>query len=220
MRFWGREHNSPDPVLGLCLNDIEPVLQNIPARKDANYYELPNRITITVETSRSGCSKDRPFVTSCTRLLWSFVTYRRRSPTIWPTHFTICRKPCIAWGQWRVEGARGDSEGAAWGFHFVGRKEKFSLLDRLLAEVYNPCREFPVSYSQLRSDQFAELQRACLDGVAHDDDILTQFLDWLYRCIRFFDGDLGEWEFNASSCAGHSAISFMGQRIVDGRPSR
>ncbi len=70
-----------------------------------------------------------------------------------------------------------DSKGTAWGFHFVGRKEKFSLLDRLLAEVYNPRREFPVSYSQLRSYQFAELQRAYLDGVAHDDDVLTQFVE-------------------------------------------
>jgi hypothetical protein len=41
-----------------------------------------------------------------------------------------------------------DSEGVAWGFHFVGRKEKYSLFDRFLAEVYNPAREFPVSYSQ------------------------------------------------------------------------
>ena len=70
-----------------------------------------------------------------------------------------------------------DSKGMAWGFHFVGRKEKFSLLDRLLAEVYNPRREFPVSYSQLRSYQFAELQGAYLDGVAHDDDTLTQFVE-------------------------------------------
>jgi hypothetical protein len=70
-----------------------------------------------------------------------------------------------------------DSKGMAWGFHFVGRKEKFSLLDRLLAGVYNPRREFPVSYSQLRGYQFAELQRAYLDGVAHDDDILTQFVE-------------------------------------------
>ena len=70
-----------------------------------------------------------------------------------------------------------DSEGAAWGFHFVGRKEKFSLFDRLLAEVYNPTREFPVSYSKLRRYHFAELQGAYLDGVAHDDDILTQFVE-------------------------------------------
>jgi hypothetical protein len=70
-----------------------------------------------------------------------------------------------------------DSVGMAWGFHFVGRKEKCSLLDRLLVGFYNPSREFPVSYSQLRSYQFAELQRAYLDGVAHDDDILTQFVD-------------------------------------------
>jgi hypothetical protein len=70
-----------------------------------------------------------------------------------------------------------DSKGTAWGFRFVERKEKFSLFDRLLAEVYNPRREFPVSYSQLRSYQFAELQRAYLDGVAHDDDILTQFVE-------------------------------------------
>jgi len=70
-----------------------------------------------------------------------------------------------------------DSAGMAWGFHFVGRKEKFSLLDRLLAEVYNPVREFAVSYSQLRSYAFAELQGAYLDAVAHDDDILTQFVE-------------------------------------------
>ena len=70
-----------------------------------------------------------------------------------------------------------DSEGMAWGFHFVGRKEKFSMFDRLLAEVYNPRREFPVSYSKRRSYQFDELQGAYLDGVAHDDDILTQFVD-------------------------------------------
>jgi len=70
-----------------------------------------------------------------------------------------------------------DSEGAAWGFHFVGRKEKFSLFDRLLAEVYNPSREFPVAYSKLRSYQFAELRGAYLDGVANDDDILTQFVE-------------------------------------------
>jgi hypothetical protein len=70
-----------------------------------------------------------------------------------------------------------DSEGTAWGFHFVGRKEKYSLLDRLLAKVYNPSREFPVSYSQLRHYQFAELQRAYLDAVAHDDDVLTQFVE-------------------------------------------
>jgi hypothetical protein len=37
-----------------------------------------------------------------------------------------------------------DSEGTTWGFHFVGRKEEFSFFDRLLAEVYNPSREFPV----------------------------------------------------------------------------
>jgi hypothetical protein len=70
-----------------------------------------------------------------------------------------------------------DSEGAAWGFRFVGWKGKYSLLDRLQAEVYNPSREFPVSYSQLRHYQFAELQRAYLDAVAHDDDILTQFVE-------------------------------------------
>ena len=70
-----------------------------------------------------------------------------------------------------------DSEGAAWSFHFVGRKEKFSLFDRLLAEVYNPSREFPVVYSKLRSYKFAELQGAYLDGVANDDDILTQFVE-------------------------------------------
>ena len=70
-----------------------------------------------------------------------------------------------------------DSEGAAWGFHYVGRKQKFSLFDRLLAEVYNPSREFPVSYSKLRGYQFAELQGAYLDAVAHDDDILTQFVE-------------------------------------------
>ena len=40
-----------------------------------------------------------------------------------------------------------DSEGVAWGFHLVERKEKYSLFDRFLAEVYNPAREFPVSYS-------------------------------------------------------------------------
>jgi hypothetical protein len=70
-----------------------------------------------------------------------------------------------------------DYEGVAWGFHFVGRKEKYSLFDRLLAELYNPSREFPVSYSQLRPYEFAELQRAYLDAVAHDDDILTQFVE-------------------------------------------
>jgi len=70
-----------------------------------------------------------------------------------------------------------DSEGVAWGFHFVGRKEKYTLFDRLLAEVYNPCREFPVSYSQRSRYEFAELQRAYLDAVAHDDDILTQFVE-------------------------------------------
>jgi hypothetical protein len=70
-----------------------------------------------------------------------------------------------------------DSEGAAWAFHFAGRREKFSLFDRLLAEVYNPSREFPVSYCKLRSYQFAELQGAYLEGVAHDDDILTQFVE-------------------------------------------
>jgi hypothetical protein len=36
---------------------------------------------------------------------------------------------------------------------------------------------FPIPYSQLRSYQFVELQRAYPDGVAHDDDILTQFVD-------------------------------------------
>ena len=70
-----------------------------------------------------------------------------------------------------------DSEGTTWGFHYVGRREKFSLFDRLLAEVYNPSREFPVSYSKLRGYQFAELQGAHLDSVAHDDDILTQFVE-------------------------------------------
>jgi len=70
-----------------------------------------------------------------------------------------------------------DSEGVAWGFHFVGRKEKYTLFDRLLAEVYNPCREFPVSYSQRGRYDFAELQGAYLDAVAHDDDILTQFVE-------------------------------------------
>jgi hypothetical protein len=70
-----------------------------------------------------------------------------------------------------------DSEGAAWGFHFVGRKEKFSWFDRLLAEVYNSSREFPVAYSKIRNYQFAELQGAYLDGVANDDDILTQFVE-------------------------------------------
>jgi hypothetical protein len=70
-----------------------------------------------------------------------------------------------------------DSEGTTWGFHYVGRREKFSLFDRLLAEVYNPSREFPVSYSKLRGYQFAELQGAYLDSVAHDDDILTQFVE-------------------------------------------
>jgi hypothetical protein len=70
-----------------------------------------------------------------------------------------------------------DSEGTAWGFHYVGRREKFSLFGRLLAEVYNPSREFPVSYSKLHSYQFSELQGAYLDGVAHDDDILTQFVE-------------------------------------------
>jgi len=70
-----------------------------------------------------------------------------------------------------------DSEGTTWGFHYVGRREKFSLFDRLLAEVYNPSREFPVSYSKLRGYQVAELQGAYLDSVAHDDDILTQFVE-------------------------------------------
>ncbi len=70
-----------------------------------------------------------------------------------------------------------DCGGTAWGFHYVGRREEFSLFDRLLAGVYNPSREFPVSYSKLRGYQFAELQGAYLDGVAHDDDILTQFVE-------------------------------------------
>jgi len=70
-----------------------------------------------------------------------------------------------------------DSEGMVWAFHFVGRKVKFSLLDRLFAQVYNPSREFPVSYSQLRTYQLAELKRAYLEAVAHDDDILTQFVE-------------------------------------------
>lgn len=62
------------------------------------------------------------------------------------------------------------------GVFIVGRREEFSLFDRLLAEVYNPSREFPVSYSKLHSYQFAERQGAYLDGVAHDDNILTQFV--------------------------------------------
>jgi hypothetical protein len=70
-----------------------------------------------------------------------------------------------------------DSEGAAWGFHYVGRKKEFSLFDRLLAQVHNPSREFPVSYSKLRTYQFAELQGAYLDGVDHDDDVLTQLVE-------------------------------------------
>ena len=93
-----------------------------------------------------------------------------------------------------------DSEGMAWGFHFVGRKEKFSMLDRLLAEVYNPSRQFPVSYSQLRSYQFAELQRVYIDAVAHDDDILTQFVEAneltkrIQQCSNF-KGVLETWQW-------------------------
>lgn len=56
-------------------------------------------------------------------------------------------------------------------------EKKFSLFDRLLAEVYNPSREVPVSYSKLRSYQFAELQGAYLDAVANDDDVLTRFVE-------------------------------------------
>jgi hypothetical protein len=70
-----------------------------------------------------------------------------------------------------------DSDGVAWGFHYVGRKERFSMFDRLMAEVYNPSGEFPVSYSKVRGYQLAELQRAYADAVAHDDDILTQFVE-------------------------------------------
>ena len=63
------------------------------------------------------------------------------------------------------------------GFRFAGREEKYSLFDRLLAELYNPAREFAIAYFELRPSPFAELQTAYLDAVACDDDVLTQLVE-------------------------------------------
>ncbi len=75
----------------------------------------------------------------------------------------------------------------------MGRKEKFSLFDRLLAEVYNPSREFPVSYSKLRGYQLAELQGAYLDGVAHDGDILKAERTLGYEGETVDEGETVVW---------------------------
>src|SRR6266700_1942127 len=71
-----------------------------------------------------------------------------------------------------------DSKGLAWSFRFEQPAVRPSVLGRLLAHtVYNPVREVAVSWSPLRDYSFAELRDAYLDAVAHDDDVLTQFVE-------------------------------------------
>jgi hypothetical protein len=70
-----------------------------------------------------------------------------------------------------------DSAGVAWGFRFAHSKKQYSWLDKFLAQFYNPIRPNTVSWHSKQSYPFSELQSAYLDALAHDDDILTQFVE-------------------------------------------
>ena len=86
-----------------------------------------------------------------------------------------------------------DPSGAAWNFRFEHNGKGYSWLDRVLAEIYNPAKEMPVVWSRIRSYETAELRSAYLEALAHDDDILTQFVeadelsDRIQRCQSFAD---------------------------------
>ncbi len=71
-----------------------------------------------------------------------------------------------------------DSKGLAWRFSFERPAARLSVLRRLLAHtIYNPVREVAVSWFRLHEYSFAELRDAYLDAIAHDDDVLTQFVE-------------------------------------------
>jgi hypothetical protein len=70
-----------------------------------------------------------------------------------------------------------DSAGIAWGFRFAHSKKQYSWLDKLLAQFYNPVRHTTVTWHSRQSYSLSELQNAYLDALAHDDDILTQFVE-------------------------------------------
>jgi hypothetical protein len=53
-----------------------------------------------------------------------------------------------------------------------------SAWSRLLANtVYNPVREVPLQWNHSGSYEIDELRTVILEAVAHDDDILTQFVE-------------------------------------------
>jgi hypothetical protein len=86
-----------------------------------------------------------------------------------------------------------DSAGTAWGFRFQSQRTNYTMFDRLLAEIYNPVREVPVIWSVHHEYSIPEIQEAYLDALAHDDDILTQFVEAeelerrIRRCQDFQD---------------------------------
>src|SRR6476646_2736138 len=70
-----------------------------------------------------------------------------------------------------------DSLGVAWAFRFDCAKSKYSWWDKFLAQFYNPAGTSNVTWHRQQNYAFSELQKAFLDALAHDDDILTQFVE-------------------------------------------
>ena len=95
--------------------------------------------------------------------------------------------------QWEHHCTVYDPSGAAWNFRFERAGKAYSWLDRVLAEIYNPIKEVSVVWARLESYEIAELRNAYLDALAHDDDILTQFVEAeelqsrIERCESFED---------------------------------
>ena len=69
-----------------------------------------------------------------------------------------------------------DSAGNVWEFRFRHAKE-YSSLAKLLAQFYNPVKPISLTWHQHRTYELSELQKAYLEALAHDDDILTQFVE-------------------------------------------
>ncbi|SRR6266498_1692222 len=83
--------------------------------------------------------------------------------------------------------------GAFLGFLFECSRQRYSWLDKFLAQFYNPVRPTSVSWHSHQSYAFSELQNAYFDALAHDDDILTQFVEEkdlrqrIQQCSTFSD---------------------------------
>src|ERR1051325_4854024 len=60
-----------------------------------------------------------------------------------------------------------DSAGIAWGFRFDNAKVKYSWLDKVFVQFYNPVRPASITWHQHRTYPLSDLQTAYLDALAH-----------------------------------------------------